>query len=167
MKITQFFLFLTVETDLFQSFPNLQILNINKVGLLQLPNLTMNTGNLQELHINNNSLSEINPTNLLGSPPDYSRMMALTTLSAAHNEIGSIDSGMLRSMNNLKNLNLGSNQLETFPLGSLTGSAALEYINLESNQIETLLDWGVTGRSNFKIDVTGNLLCYLNSLIVS
>ena len=115
----------------------------------------MNIDKLRELHINNNSLNNINATNLLGNPPDHSKIIPLTILNAAHNTIGSIDSAVMKSMTNLKKLNLGTNQLASFPLDSLVRSTSLEYVNLESNKIETLSDWGVMGRNGLKIDVTG------------
>ena len=139
---------------MFQNLPKLQILNLNKMELTEMPNLATNA-NLLELHLNNNSLMTIDVQKLLGSPPNYSQVLALTILEAANNRIKSIDNEILRSMNGLETLNLGSNELTSFPLKSLSQSSNLEHIDLKSNQIETLMDWNITGTNNLKIDITG------------
>ena len=124
------------------------------MGLTEMPNLAANA-NLLELHLNNNNLMTIDVQKLLESPPSYSQVLALRILEVANNRIKSIDNEILRSMNNLKTLNLESNELTSFALKSLSQSSNLEYINLKSNQIEILMDWNITGRSNLKIDITG------------
>lgn len=149
-----FFFIISVEAGLFQNLPNLLVLNVNRAGLSILPDLTANL-NLQQLHISNNSLVTLDPVKLFGNPPDYSKVMQLTVLSAAHNRITSVERDLVASLTNLEILNLGFNQLTNFPLDSLVNSVNLEYLSLESNQIETLVDWGISGRTNLNIDITG------------
>ena len=148
--------FFAVEQNFFKNFPKLQILNLNSFGLTEVPDLAMNT-NLLELQMKNNSIMTIAAEKLLGNPPDYSRLLGLTVLDVANNKLKSVDQQLLKSMRNLKSLNLASNDLTSFPLLSLSESSSLEYLDLKSNEIETLLDWGVVGRMNLQIDITGKL----------
>lgn len=139
---------------MFQFLPNLLVLNLNTMGLSELPDLSGNKGTLQELSVSGNALVNLNPIRLLGNPPDYSTAAAIRILNAENNNIRSVDGDLLNVMPNLKRLLLRGNELVSFPLESLVGAEDLEYLDLSVNRIEELEDWGIT-RRNIKVDLSG------------
>ena len=90
---------------------------------------------------------------LLGDPPDYSQHIAMTVLTLTNNGLKSISGELLRTMTNLRNLNLIGNKLSTFLMIQLETLHNLQSVFLESNELKTFCDIGHRNRQGLRIEI--------------
>lgn len=131
------------------NFPNLQVLDISKMGLTAVPQKVSSLTKLTALNLSNNAISQgfsnvaslnnLTEINISGNqltkiPAELSTLIGLKMLDASNNAFSANYSATLSSLKNLEWLSLKSNQITTFP-AELLQLKKLIHLNFSDNKI--------------------------------
>ena len=133
-----------ISDQAFLGISNLQVLQLGRNLLTEMPDLTSLSQSLVELGLNGNNIREQNLSIIV--------MQALETLNLENNDLGSISVDSLRyEMPNLENLNLKSNAINKTENNSLGVLQILEEIHLSGNDLVTFSAVNLKITKNLKI----------------
>lgn len=142
------FIFGDINTFI-QNFPDLQVLDIAKIGLTAVPQKISTLNNLESLNLSNNNISQnfsnlsplikLSELNLSGNqltkiPSEISSLTSLITLDVSHNLFSTNYAAVLTNLKKLEWLSLGSNQITNFP-PEIAQLKNLVHLNFSDNQI--------------------------------